>query len=134
MTGTETAGSGGVLLCQAITQKAAAAQNEALDQVLKHLTIAGINARLIKRRADRCSITLYSTGENLWHPPEMTIYADAGWKVATISIGERSGSYLVEPPVVGPDDRPSGKRIEVVLAAMPDRVACLVQDDAGVST
>ncbi|MEV4172705.1 hypothetical protein [Nonomuraea sp. NPDC049709] len=50
-----------------------------------------------------------------------------------MTIGERSGSYLVELPTVGPNNRPGPKRIEVVPATMPNRVAILVADNAGVA-
>lgn len=59
----------------------------ALDRVLEQLTAGGIHAQLIKRIADRCAIKLYSTGETLWHPPKLIIYADAGWRIATVTIG-----------------------------------------------
>ncbi|MGA5758214.1 hypothetical protein [Nonomuraea bangladeshensis] len=130
---THTTGSNGGLLCRPITEKEATGQNDALDRVLAHLTTRGINAQLIKRRLPaQCAIKLYGTGEDLWHPPELIVYADGGWKIAIISIGERSGSYLVELPTVGTDNQPGTKRIEVVPATMPSRVAILVADNAGV--
>jgi hypothetical protein len=123
-------GSGGVLLCQAVTRETAEAQNAAFDRVLEHLTVAGLNAQLIKRRADRCPITLYATGENLWHPPELIIYADAGWEIATVRVGERSGSYMVELPRVGPGHEPRADRIQALPAGFPERVALLVARNA----
>ncbi|MEV4018488.1 hypothetical protein AB0J35_49150 [Nonomuraea angiospora] len=133
MAGTDTRESGGVLLCQAVTRETADAQNAALDRVLEHLTVAGINAQLIKRRADRCPITLCATGENLWHPPELIIYANAGWEIATVSVGERSGSYMVELSRVGPDNEPQADRIHVLPADLPKRVALLVARHAEMS-
>ncbi|MFI7135117.1 hypothetical protein ACIBQ1_56310 [Nonomuraea sp. NPDC050153] len=121
------------LLCQPISEEETAVQNAALDRVLEHLTTAGIHAQLIKRIADRCAIKLYSTGESLWHPPQLVIYADAGWKIATVTIGPRSGSYMVELARVGPGNEPRADRVEVVPAGMPHRVGLLVAQNAGVA-
>lgn len=125
--------SGDALLCQAVTRETAEAQNAALDRVLEHLTVAGINAQLIKRRVGRCLITLCATGENLWHPPELIIYADAGREIATVSVGKRSGSYMVELPRVGPGNGPQADRIQALPADLPERVALLVAQYAEMS-
>ncbi|WP_157547877.1 hypothetical protein [Nonomuraea candida] len=131
---TQPTGSGGVLLCRPVTELKAMEQNEALDRVLAHLTATGVHAQLIKQQVPtRCAVLLHASGERLWHPPELTIYADGGWTVAVVTIGERSGSYLVELPRVGPGNKPCGKRIEVVPADRPHRVAVLVADNAGVA-
>ncbi|MCF6469686.1 hypothetical protein FAF44_14995 [Nonomuraea sp. MG754425] len=127
MAGTHTSGSDAVLLCRPITEETAAEQSAALDLVLTHLTTTGIHAELIKRQVPtRCAIRLYASEESLWHPPELVIYADAGWRVATVSIGERSGSYLVALARVGAGDEPRAARVEVVPAILPGRVALLV--------
>jgi hypothetical protein len=134
MAGTHTTGSDGGLLCRPVTEEEATEQNEALDRILAHLTTRGINAQLVKRQLPaQCAIKLYATGEDLWHPPELIIYADGGWKIAVISIGERSGSYLVELPRVGPNNQPCGKGIEAVPVNRPDRVASLVAQNAGIA-
>jgi hypothetical protein len=131
---TQPTGSGGVLLCRPITELKAMEQNERLDRVLAHLTTAGVHAQLIKRQAStRCTVMLYASGERLWHPPELTIYADAGWTLAVVTVGERSGSYMVELPTIDADNRPSGKRVEIVAATQPARVAKLVAEHSGVA-
>ncbi|GAA3199426.1 hypothetical protein GCM10010486_81570 [Nonomuraea roseoviolacea subsp. carminata] len=119
------------LLCQPIPEEEAAVQNAALDRVLEHLTAVGIHAKLIKRIADRCAIKLYSTGETLWHPPKLIIYVNAGWRIATVTIGPRSGSYAVELARVGPDNETRHDRIEMVPSDHPDRVGLLVAQNAG---
>ncbi|MET7328023.1 hypothetical protein [Nonomuraea sp. NPDC005650] len=119
------------LLCQPIPEVEAAAQNVALDRVLEHLTAAGVHAQLIKRIADRCAIKLYATGETLWHPPKLIIYANAGWRIATVTIGPRSGSYMVELARVGLKNEPLTDRVEVVPAAMSHRVGLLIAQNAG---
>ncbi|TMR98884.1 hypothetical protein [Nonomuraea basaltis] len=131
MAPTHTTGSGGILLRQPITGEEAATHHAALDQVLGHLKAAGINAQLIQRRADRCAITIAVTREPLWHPPELIIYANAGWRIATVTIGACSGSYMVELARVGTDDELRRDRIEVVPPTMPSRVARLVAQNAG---
>ncbi|MEV4114168.1 hypothetical protein [Nonomuraea sp. NPDC049695] len=123
------------LQCQPIPEEEAAAQNAALDRVLEHLTAAGIHEapRLIKRIADRCAIKLYSTGETLWHPLQLIIYANAGWRIATVTIGPRSGSYAVELARIGPDYETRHDRIEMVPSDHPDRVGLLAAQNAGAS-
>ncbi|MCF6476445.1 hypothetical protein FAF44_50115 [Nonomuraea sp. MG754425] len=133
MAGTHTTGSDAALLCRPITEETAAEQNAALDHLLTHLTITGIHAELIKRQIPtRCAVKLYASGESLWHPPELVIYTDAGWRVATVSIGERSGSYMVALARVGADDEPQTGRVEVVPAILPHRAALLVAQQAAI--
>ncbi|MEV0823866.1 hypothetical protein [Nonomuraea rubra] len=135
MAGTQPTGSGGVLLCRPITQQVAAGQNAALDRILAHLTATGIHAQLIKRQVvTQCEVMPCATSGGLWHPPKLIIYADAGWEVATVTVAERSGSYLVELPQVSPDNQPGGTRIEIVPATQPGRISRLVADKAGVTT
>ncbi|MFC4012599.1 hypothetical protein ACFOY2_35580 [Nonomuraea purpurea] len=119
------------LLCQPISKEEAAAQSAALDRVLEHLTTAGIHAELIKRRTDQCALKLYSNGETLWHPPELIVYADAGRRIATVTIGPRSGSYAVELAGVGPGNQPLADRVEFVPAAKPQHVGLLVAQNTG---
>ncbi|MFD9940900.1 hypothetical protein ACFWYW_45535 [Nonomuraea sp. NPDC059023] len=133
MTRTHSTSSADDLLCQPIPEDEAAAQNAALDRVLEYLTAACIHAQLIKRIADRCAIKLYSTGETLWHPPKLIIYANAGWRIATVTVGPRSGSYAVELARGGPDNEPRHSRIEMVPSDYPDRVGLLVTQNAGAS-
>ncbi|MFI6535047.1 hypothetical protein ACIBHY_21540 [Nonomuraea sp. NPDC050547] len=126
MAPTHTTGSGGIPLCQPITGGEAATHHAALDQVLGHLKTAGINAQLIQRRTDRCAITIAATREPLWHPPELIIYANAGWRVATVTIGPRSGGYRVELAQWGEDNEPRLDKVEVISGSHPECVAALI--------
>jgi hypothetical protein len=49
-----------------------------------------------------------------------------------VTIGPRSGSYMVELVRVGADNEPQADRVEVVPACLPARVAFLVAQNAGV--
>ncbi|MEU8395478.1 hypothetical protein AB0C28_09845 [Nonomuraea sp. NPDC048892] len=114
------------LLCTPISEAEAAVQNTALDRVLEHLMPAGVNAQLIKRRADACKIALYESDETLQHPPKPIIHANAGWEIATASIGRLSGSYVVVLANVGDETEPLTDRMEMVPESDPSRVAQLV--------
>ncbi|MCP2352696.1 hypothetical protein [Nonomuraea roseoviolacea] len=59
-------------------------------------------------------------------PPHLVVYADGGWRVATISIGPRSGSYLVELAQWGEDNEPRLDKVEVIPGDCPERVASLL--------
>jgi hypothetical protein len=115
-----------------ISEEAAAAQNAALDQVLERLPAVGVNAQLVKRLAITCEVQPTPSAKTSWHPPQLVIFAHAGWRVATVSIGPRSGSYLVELARVGLDNESYAARVEVVPADLPGRVALLVAQSAGV--
>ncbi|MGP3964499.1 hypothetical protein ACTWPT_51925 [Nonomuraea sp. 3N208] len=130
---THTTASADYLLGEPIPEEQAAAQNAALDRVLEHLTAVSVHAQLIKRLVLRCETKPDPFAETLWYPPQLIIYADAGWKVATISIGPRSGSYMVELARVGPENEPQANRVEVVPACLPSRIARLVAQNAGVA-
>ncbi|MEU4577254.1 hypothetical protein [Nonomuraea sp. NPDC023979] len=110
-------------LCDPIPETVAAAQKAALDQVLGHLTATGINAQLIRRVAVQCATSPAPSAQSLWYPPQLVIYADKGRQIARISVGPRSGSYLVELV----DDRPDrAGRVEVVRGTEAKRVAWLI--------
>ncbi|MEU1390693.1 MULTISPECIES: hypothetical protein [unclassified Nonomuraea] len=107
-----------------IPENAANAQRDALERVLPHLTVSGVNAQLVKR----CSSNPGQSGpespaEPLWHPPQLVIYADAGWKVATVTLGARSGSYMVELARVADDNAALADRMRVVPEHRPQDVA-----------
>ncbi|MEV5501645.1 hypothetical protein AB0M50_40250 [Nonomuraea fuscirosea] len=129
---THTTPSADDLLGQPIPQEEAATQDAALNRVLECLTAVGVNAQLIKRLAIQCETKPDPSAERLWYPPQLVIYADAGWRVATVTIGPRSGSYMVELVRVGADNEPQADRVEVVPACLPARVAFLVAQNAGV--
>ena len=119
------------LLGEPIREAEAAAQNAALDRVLERLTVEGVNAQLIKRLVIECGAHPGPFIEKLRYPPQLVIYADAGWRVATVSIGARSGAYMVELARGGPDAELWADRVEVVPASEPGRVALLVAQNAG---
>ncbi|MEQ4716101.1 hypothetical protein [Nonomuraea sp. B19D2] len=121
------------LLGEPIPEVQAAAQNAALDRVLEHLAATGVHAQLIKRLSVQCETKPVPFAEKLWHPPQLVIYADAGWRVATVSIGRLSGSYMVELARVGAENESRADRVEVVPVNMPSRVGLLVAENAGVS-
>ncbi|WP_157549641.1 hypothetical protein [Nonomuraea candida] len=117
----------GTLFCDPVKREAAEEQADTLRRVIPHLQTRGVREQLIMGPGlGRCAITVYGTNEDLWHQPEMTIHADAGWLVATVTIGERSGSYLVELARVGPGNEPAGTRTELVPSSRPYVVASLV--------
>jgi hypothetical protein len=107
------------------------AQKLALDRVLENLTTAGVNAQLIKRPAVERGTTADRPAGTLWHPPQLVVYANEGRRIATVSVGIRSGSYMVELARTGPDNELRADRVEVVAASMPERVAWLVGQNAG---
>jgi hypothetical protein len=123
---THTTASADDLLGDPLSEEKAAVQNAALDRVLEHLTTAGVHAELIKRLAVECKIKPDPSAPTLWYPPELKIYADGGWLVATISIGPRSGSYMVELAQWGEDNEPRPVKIEVISGSRPEWVAALI--------
>ncbi|MFD1547175.1 hypothetical protein [Nonomuraea guangzhouensis] len=128
---THTTASAEDLLGEPIREAEAAAQNAALDRVLEHLTAEGVNAQLIKRLAVECEAEPYQPADKLRYPPQLIVYANAGWRVATVTIGVRSGAYMVELARGGPDNELRADRVEVVPAEQPGRVALLVAQNAG---
>lgn len=128
---THTTASAEDLLGEPIREAEAAAQNVALDRVLEHLTAEGVNAQLIKQLAVECGAEPGPPAERLRYPPHLVIYADAGWRLATVTVGARSGAYMVELARGGPDNALRADRVEVVPASQPGRVALLVAQNAG---
>ncbi|MEU6777964.1 hypothetical protein ABZ912_02090 [Nonomuraea angiospora] len=121
MVRTHTTPSADDLRGEPIPEEKAAAQNAALDRVLAHLTAAGVVGRASKPNQ---SVVTF------WYPPQLTIDADAGRRLATVSISHRSGSRMIESARVGADDQPQADRVEVVPAGMPNRVGPLVAQEA----
>lgn len=60
----------------------------------------------------------FPLGERQRYTPELVVRSDAGWVIATVTMGQRSGSYMVSIPK-SPD-------LEAVPSAYPERVANLV--------
>ncbi|MEV6865303.1 hypothetical protein AB0M44_30375 [Streptosporangium subroseum] len=60
----------------------------------------------------------YSLGQRRRCAPELTVHGDAGWTVATVIMGSRSGCYLVSMR--------DGRDIETVPSETPEKVASLI--------
>jgi hypothetical protein len=99
----------------------------ALDRLHMHLVAEGISPTLIRRVAD-------GPGPSAETAPQLVIYGEAGWRVATISVGPRSGMYLVDTARVGPDNERMRDLRALVPPAMPHRAVRLVAQACGVGT
>jgi hypothetical protein len=95
----------------------------ALDRLRKHLVAEGISPKLIHRVADGPEPGADPT-------PQLVIYREAGNRAATITVGRRSGTYIVD--VVKPCH--GGERRALISPAMPHRAARLVAQACGVRT
>ncbi|MFI9591034.1 hypothetical protein [Nonomuraea sp. NPDC052265] len=120
---THTAPSAEDTLGSPVSESAANVQNAALDLVLPHLAGLDVNAQLVKRALIHCQTEPEPSVERLCHPPQLVVYANAGWKVATVSIGGRSGSYMVELARVGEHNQPLADRMRIVSGDEPENVA-----------
>ncbi|GAA0925832.1 hypothetical protein [Nonomuraea longicatena] len=94
----------------------------ALERLHRRLVAEGISPKLIQRTA-RESEPLAETAD---HSPTLVIYQDAGWRVATIAVGSRSGMYLVDVAQVGPHNEPKPDLRTLVPPALPHRAVRLV--------
>jgi hypothetical protein len=92
----------------------------ALDRLREHLVAEGISPTLILRAADEPE-----PGADL--APRLVIYGEAGERAATVAVGRRSGTYIVN--VVRPCH--GGERRALVSPAMPHRAARLVAQASG---
>lgn len=111
-----------------LSEEEAGAQKAALDQLLPHLTAVGLHTELLQRVTIGAGQPNQAV-ESRRHPPQLIVYAGLR-KIATISIGPRSGSYLIE--LGGCGALIQAAPIEVVPAARPDRAAQFVKEHAGV--
>ncbi|MEV6868374.1 hypothetical protein AB0M44_46270 [Streptosporangium subroseum] len=57
-------------------------------------------------------------GQHQRYTPELVVHSDAGWVIAVVTMGSRSGCYMVSIP--------RGPGIETVPSERPERVADLV--------
>ncbi|MEZ7127032.1 hypothetical protein ACBR40_17015 [Nonomuraea sp. AD125B] len=123
----------GLELGEPVTEAEADRQRAALDGVLKHLAkTVDLHAELITRIAIDCERQPESSAEKRRYPPALLVYADAGRRVATVSIGERSGSYLVElARMAAPAADIPRDWIAVVPAYLPDQAALVIAQHAG---
>jgi hypothetical protein len=96
----------------------------------KHDRASATVQRVLKARGARSyivhmhSLKLFGDGRPLplgqlkRYTPELVIHSDAGWVIAVVTIGPRSGCYMVSIP--------RGPGIETVPSDRPERVANLV--------
>ncbi|GAA0918796.1 hypothetical protein [Nonomuraea longicatena] len=100
----------------------------ALERFHRSLVAEGISPKLIQRTTGE-SEPLAETADQ---SPTLVIYRDAGWRVATVAVGRRSGMYIVDLAQVGPDNGPKPDLRTLVPPAMPHRAVRLVAHACGV--
>lgn len=114
---------------KAITETAAARQDEALAVVQRLLRERGIQTR----RQQRISLGLFAGTEGPalldrppprswlnWYPPELVVTGSRGWREATVTVGEREGDYLLSLR--------NGQGQQKVGQAEPEKVAGLITE------
>lgn len=106
-----------------VSESVANDQKAALDLVLPYLEGLGVNAQLVKRLLVHYRTEPAPSVERICHPPQLVVYANAGWKIATVTIGGRSGSYMVELARVGKHNQPLADRMRIVPGDEPEGVA-----------
>ncbi len=99
----------------------------AFSKVIPLLENSGIRTQLIRCVPDEATADV--SGQVA--PPRLMIYADGGWRVATISVAVRSGAYRVELARIGPHNEELPDRVEIVPERRPARVATLVSATMG---
>ncbi|MDP9843228.1 hypothetical protein [Streptosporangium lutulentum] len=74
--------------------------NRALANVQRLLKDAGIHSYSVRTVGLKLlgSGGPYPIGHIRWHVPELFVRSDAGWLIATVTMGTRSGCYLVSVP------------------------------------
>ncbi|MEV6859513.1 hypothetical protein AB0M44_00705 [Streptosporangium subroseum] len=103
-----------------VTDKTAERHDLALAVVQQLLRVRGVRSFAahtidLKLSVDGRPIPL---GKPQRHAPELVVHSAAGWVVATVTMGPRSGSYLVSMR--------DGGNIETVPAENPEKVASLM--------
>lgn len=93
----------------------------ALNKIILLLEGSGINAQLIKHVPGE-----ENAASGPIAPSRLLVYADGGWRVATISVAARSGAYRVELACTGRDNEELPDRVEMVPGHRPAQVALLV--------
>jgi hypothetical protein len=103
-----------------VSGKTAEKHDKALAAVQRLLSVRGVRSHVVH------TITLklfgdgrpYSLGQRGRFAPEPVVCSGAGWVVVTVTVGSRSGCYLVSMR--------DGRDIETVPSAAPEKVANLV--------
>jgi hypothetical protein len=112
----------------------------ALGRVLPLLRTSGISAHIVHT----LRLQLFGDGRPLprgdlrRYAPELVAYSEAGWRIATVTVGPRSRCYLVSLPTAGVTsqmvdaDRPTVVA-EMVLAAA-GRSSAIPESDPEISS
>ncbi|WP_433245343.1 hypothetical protein ACQPYK_43270 [Streptosporangium sp. CA-135522] len=104
-----------------VTDTTAEKHDRALAVVQRLLKASEIRTQVVHR----ISLKLFGDGRPSpqgklrRHAPELIAYGDAGWTVATVAMGRRSGYYLISLPAVGVTS-------QIVNADQPHAVVDLV--------
>ncbi|GAA0915657.1 hypothetical protein [Nonomuraea longicatena] len=100
----------------------------ALERLHQHLVAEWISPKLIQQTTGESQ----PTAETAFQSPTLVVYRDAGWRVATVGVGRRSGMCIVDLAQVGPYNEPKPDLRALVPPAMPHRVVRLVAHACGV--
>ncbi|MEU3168734.1 hypothetical protein [Streptosporangium sp. NPDC006930] len=110
----------------AVDEATVESHDKALAVVQRLLTERGIRAH----RHHTISLGLFADSEAAWpdqpplrswmerYPPELTVKGPQGWCVATVTVGARSGSYLVSLR--------DGAGLQAVRSEHPEQVVALI--------
>ncbi|WP_371784985.1 hypothetical protein [Streptosporangium subroseum] len=103
-----------------VSDKTAEKHDQTLAAVQRLLSVRGVRSYVVhtitlKLFGDGRPIPL---GQRSRHAPDLDVRSRAGWVVATVSVGSRSGSFLVSTR--------DGRDIETVPSGVPERVANLI--------
>jgi hypothetical protein len=103
-----------------ITEAAAEKYDRALAAVQKLLLVRDVRSFVVHTIDLKLSVDGRPAplGEVRRHSPELIVHDDAGWMVATVSMGPRSGSYLVSIP--------NGPGLQTVGSEYPEKAANLI--------
>lgn len=110
-----------------VPRQLAELHDAALDHVQKLLTAHGIHARCV----ERLDITARRGEEeplieSRRYAPQLLVFADGGWRVATISVAAGSGAYLVELAQWGQNNEPRPDKVKLIPVGYPQWVASLI--------
>jgi hypothetical protein len=103
---------------------------DGLDLLHRQLVAVGVPPTLIQRVTANPEPTADVTAPS----PQLVIYGESGWRVATISVGPRSGMYLVDTAQVGSDNGRMPDLRALVPPAMAHRAVRLVAQAYGAGT
>jgi hypothetical protein len=117
-----------VQLDQPISDEVAEQQEAALDRVQELLAAHGIHTCSV----ERLEIRGHSRGqeeplvESHRYPPQLLVFSDGGWRLATVTVSPRAMAYMVELAQWGEGNEIQPDRVHVVPGDRPERVAVLI--------